>query len=224
MRFALPVFLNLPFGTITRCPLPLRRRSPNPLNLPMIIALATLLCGCAATVLDPPPSDPVVAQLSARNRTELQLEVSALPSSTRVGSQFLLVLLPMKGVYLGDGGAGQVELTLRRALALAGYRVTTSLPDATAAPAARVTPKLRVTVLGLSLSAYDLLLTRRVSATLSLKGELLDAQGQPIRSTQITASEAEFARYGFAPQLERQLRSASETAIQLLLARLGLVM
>ena len=174
------------------------------------LALACILSalpGCVRTVISSKPLPAQILRLSRLNEKALHLRVVEGPSTKQTaGHQFLAFIIPFGTVTVATA-AEQIWNAAALQLTLAGTRL---------APAEeRGVPVLQITVDRIALNAFDLLVTRRVAAdvTLSATWRGNEAHAQ--------ASAAEFKRMGFAPQLQAVLERASALAVQNVLEKVG---
>lgn len=176
----------------------------------MISGLAT---GCTSTGITVPPPDAATARLAALAPHGIRLAVVGSNAPLPVGHQYLFVAIPFGAISLIDP-----QIALRRALstelAIGGIQ---ALPEGTDA----AVPVVTVTPLDLQVSAFDLLFTRRVSATVRLGVTVaLPAQPGSAVTLEVGGKSGSFERFGFTPQLSNALREALQEAGQELVTTL----
>lgn len=171
--------------------------------------------GCVSTVVRPPPTLQGVKRLAESGYRPLALSVAAEGVSGTAGHQFLLFVLPFGKISVPEAeqwvyDAAYLELAKR------GYR---PLPKTSAT---RSLPELRLGLEALDLSAYDLLIMRRLHCRVRLAATLYGVDGAPLRHYSTESSESSFKRYGFEPQLKEILGRALDGALRTALSEIRL--
>lgn len=188
-------------------------KPPKSLAAVMLCFLSTLLAGCLGTQVRPQPVTPGISRLSAVNERPLRLAIQTDPAvSQTIGHQFLLLVIPFGAIELQDPGE-----TVRRAaidrLAIAGR---TAIPFDDRLPGR--SPVLKLELADASLSAFDLLFFRRVTATIRMRAELRSPDGSLLRTWTSNRSYGEARKFGFERDLsaifEKTLRDALDEIIK----------
>lgn len=174
------------------------------LRTSLTLALFCML-GCTHTPIRRTSIAPAVFELAARNAHPLQVIVTHSLSETQ-GHQYLLVMFPLGRVTVEDP-SGEVFSTLYPMLASRGVKPVRP-GDCTACPL------LSLNLSDLSLSAFDLLVTRRVRARVRLEAALHSASGALLWVTSVGGSSSTLRHYGFAPQLRSALDKALSEALE----------
>lgn len=171
------------------------------------------LMGCVTTELASGKTAPEVTRLASLSARKLEVAVEEVEDPHPLGSQFMLLVIPFGRIVLPDPER-RVATAIERSLAIRGTRAL--LVDAPGPGS------LAVSIEALEISAYDLLVTRRLSGRVRLSGTLIGRDGHPRRHYTSEASESSFRRYGFEPQLEEVLSGALHQAVEELLRELRL--
>lgn len=177
------------------------------LGLPILL----ILSGCLRTDLPTQPTPIKVFELAAVNPRPLRLEVTPFPDDS-LGHQFLLLMVPFGSIYIPDT-AGTVERNLYTNLALQGYKPIINKGTELG---------LKVTVENIQVTAYDLLVIRRIVSRVKLRGEILNHQGQILRSSTINEEFIYFKTFAFGTQLEHAYSKALDAASKALIKDLRL--
>ncbi len=80
--------------------------------------------------------------------------------------------------------------------------------------------RLKISVQDLTVSAYDFLVTRKVSADVTMQARLLSPDGTAQWGQQYRGKSSQLRRYGFEPQLQEALNAALSQALLPLVERL----
>jgi hypothetical protein len=172
------------------------------------LLMASGLCACVSTELPPKPMAPQFMRLNSLSSGGIRLNVVSKLSSPSAGHQYLLVIIPFGSVSV-PSPEQRVWNASALKLALAGVRIVPAGDERAQA--------LTITIEELRVNAFDLLVTRHVSARVRISalwhGTNLSAEG----------SQAEFRRVGFGPQLEDELDRAVSIAVDSVLEQTGLV-
>ena len=170
------------------------------------------LTGCVQTAMSVrmPPSE--LARLLEVNNYPLTVALQGAIDDT-IGNQFVLIGLPL-GAISGAEAAEIFQHELTTQLALAGFSPRLAAIDSS------IDPHLSITFEQVTLHAYDLLLTRRISCTLLVRGALTMPEQRttgPLRAAAVQWESSEHERFAFGEQLGKAFRRcASATARQLL--------
>lgn len=157
--------------------------------------------GCASTKLSIPPPEAAIERLAALAPRGVRLAVAAPSAPVELGHQYLLVVIPFGSIALIDP-----HTSLRRALstelAIGGVR---TVPEGLGSPA----PLVTVTPIELSVTAYDLLLVRRVTAAAHFAVTVtFPDRTEPELRFEASGESGSFERFGFAPELSQALGEA----------------
>lgn len=183
-----------------------------------LLALCTLtlaslaVTGCVSTRIGLPKPNPHLAKLLKVNRHPLELQVAAPHglSEATIGTQYLFFFIPMGRVSITDP-ANYLSRFVVTELANRDWHLRKG-----------AAPKLMVEVRDIRASAYDALVTRIVSASVTLEGTFYAPDGALLRRFKVTREARSPERYGFEPQLNVQLAKASRDAAIALLDGLDL--
>ncbi len=171
------------------------------------ILISNLLSGCISTGLTVPPPEAATLRLAALAPHQIRLVVTGSSTPLSVGHQYLFVAIPFGAISLIDPQTA-LRSALSTELAIGGIQVLPEGSDA-AVPLVTVTPTdIRVT-------AFDLIFTRRVSATVRL-GVSVTPPDRPESAVtlEVGGESGSFERFGFTPQLAYALREALQEAGQ----------
>lgn len=157
--------------------------------------------GCASTKLSIPPPEAAIERLAGLAPRGVRLAVAAPITPVQLGHQYLLVVIPFGSIALIDP-----QTSLRRALstelAIGGVR---TVPEGSSSPA----PLVTVTPIELSVTAYDLLLVRRVTAAAHFAVSVaFPDRTEPELHFEASGESSSFERFGFAPELSQALGEA----------------
>lgn len=167
------------------------------------------LQGCFTTHLhsfEPPQQLEQLAESAARH---LPIQITNDFVDESRGFQFLLGLFPVARVF----PESLSHMVLAKMVAHAGFNnlglieTAPTEADSNAGPG----PRVHVTVGSVSINGYDLLLTRRPSASVTLQASLYLHTGL-VRACHGSGSFAEFTRYAFERDLENALEQAVDAA------------
>lgn len=185
------------------------------LSLPLCfsILISNLTTGCASTGITVPPPEAATLRLAALAPHGIRLEVTGSNTPLSVGHQYLFVAIPFGAISLIAP-----QTALRRALstelAIGGIQ---ALPEGSDA----AVPVVTVTPLDLQVTAFDLLFTRRVSATVRLGVTVaLPTHPESVVTLEVRGESGSFERFGFTPQLSHALGEALQEAGQELVTTL----
>ena len=157
-----------------------------------------------------------VFELAASNPAPIFVEVEMSGSKSPevlpegpvlVGHQYLFIVFPFGNVRLGSP-ADSVMASTYQQLTVRGLKPITSKSHVFGP-----LPTLRIKVASLSLSAFDLLVTRRVTSSIEGTAILLSPSGQVVWQRDFEGHSAEYRRYGFQAELEKSLLESLESAL-----------
>jgi hypothetical protein len=180
----------------------------------MVTFVACAVSGCFSTHLSESSPPPDLDALVESAQVHLPLYVQNPLEGSSHGYQFLLIVLPITRVF-PDQLTSLVTTKMTTHAGFGGYGLLSRLPPGTP------TPRLEVSIESVSVNGYDLIVTRRPSASITLRGRLFTAEGT-MRDCQSSGSFSEFARFAFAGDLEGALERATDTAAKELVGCLGL--
>ncbi len=143
-------------------------------------------------------------KLSALSRRPVHLLIDASTGTLHLGHQYLLIIIPFGRVALQDPTQFIFDRAFE-ALAIRGFRVDNNN--------AAFAPTVRLQLEDLSVTAYDLLFTRRLRASIKLSLTTASADDTPLLHCSAQSEESTFARFGFAPQLTQVLQRALDKAL-----------
>jgi hypothetical protein len=165
-------------------------------------------CGCMTTDLEGRDLTPEVLRLAQHNPRPLSLHI-ACPVDDIVGHQYLFVVFPFGRISVPAAAQILADTTYTKA-ALLGYS-----PSFVAAEGRQ----LAVQCDEISVSAYDFLVTRRVSIVVKLSARSRDRRGN-WHAAEVSEHSAEFRRFAFGPILEHKLAETFDIAVDKLLHKL----
>lgn len=138
------------------------------------------------------------------------VSIDTPPEPLSVGSQFLLILLPFGSIEVSQPRE-LLSQFLRERSALVGIKVLEMPPNT-------ISGQTSIALKTVSLSAYDLLLTRHLVAKVEL-----EVKGQDVTPLILRGESSEFRQFGFEPQLKPLLveafREACDHVVQFLKVR-----
>jgi len=177
-----------------------------------LILLAFLLFAttrCVTTQVTPASLDPNLSRLERTAERSVTLRVSPVNDPLEVGHQYLFVVVPFGAIYLTDPSRA-IEAAVRLELALAGMSAEPVRERSTH-------PTVTVALTAASVTAYDLIVTRRIRAHVALTVVVQGAGDSPAVTFETEGASASFERFGFAPQLtaafSEALRNAAREAV-----------
>ena len=142
--------------------------------------------------IDPPSAQLQRLEATSPMTARIALAIDDQPRS--LGNQYLLIALPLGSVQIEHPRQLFTQF-IRERFALAGIEAEIVNQEATA--------DLTVSLHDISLSAYDLVLTRRLVATVEL---MVASPG--VEGLVLSESATEFRQFGFEPQLKPLLVEA----------------
>lgn len=148
-------------------------------------------------------------RILADKHLPLSLKLTS-PRDAAVGYQYILLALPVARVYAPSLLRDLID-GLTTAAASSGYSVDLLQPSQAASP------RLEVVASDITVSGYDLLVVRRPSASITLKGTLSSPAGVD-RVCEVVGSETRTSRFAFTPELEEVLRESVDKATRKLLS------
>ena len=175
------------------------------------------LSACLRTELSPKPVPSSVYSLAAANQNPLILKISSSELDESLGHQYLLVGLPYGQVQSKDLES-LVQKALYPKLALRGFTPVVDPPEQNAF--SKNAPVLEVDIKNAQASAFDLLVTRRLSCSLELQAEL-NRSSIP-RQAQAQGDFEHFGAFGFEQELSLCFSRAMESALDNMLGELRL--
>lgn len=169
------------------------------------ILLAGLALGCTSTGISVPPVTPAIERLAALASHGVRLSVAAPTAPLALGHQYLFVAIPFGSISLMEP-----QTTLFRALstelAIAGIRALPAEGDSAA-------PMVTVAPIDLRLTAFDLIFTRRVGASVRLQVTVSSPDPtEPALHFEASGESGSFERFGFTPELSNALSEALSQA------------
>lgn len=182
------------------------------------IPFALWFCGCMQTTLQSSPPPAAVYSLAAGNPDPISISVSAAHAQDSVGHQFMLLVLPFGTISLADP-AEDLFNSLAQSLTLSGFRPIRKLAGDRPASSQ---PLLHARLVSASVSAFDLLVTRRVKAEVEVCAELSKPLAQPSRQACYRGSSTTWKRFGFQPELQSVFDKALLESVHGLLVALSL--
>ena len=174
------------------------------------ILLLTLICltsACTTVYLAPRGINPDTKKLAALNRQKINVRVTLAKEFKTLGHQYLFLLIPY-GQIQHHSVKQLISDAIYRELSISGFspqivfeespkKVSSLLPQK---------PLLEINVKDLSLTAYDLLVTRKVTGRIDLTSKLILAKGETdYPEIRIQENYSEFKSLPFKIQLERIL-------------------
>ncbi len=180
------------------------------------LSLAIFLCSCTTSNLYPSGVKPEVIALANSNNREIILKVTNSFNLDSLGHQYLGILFPMGNIRheLLEQSLLQklyTELTLR------GYRPRIDLERK---PNNLKIDQIKVDLSNIQLTAYDLLMTRKVVSKVKLRGEFDSLRVNiPITYT-MSSAYSEYKTMPFQAQLQRILDKSIDASIRDLLNQL----
>lgn len=181
----------------------------------LLLGLMTLvLSGCFTTHLTDSAAVPELDSLVESAQVHIPLYVSNPLEGSSHGYQFLLFVLPITRVF-PDELQQLVTTKVTTHAGFAGYGLLSRLPAGTPLP------RLEVSIEAASVNGYDLLVTRRPSASVTLRGRLF-TRDATTRDCETSGSHSEFSRFAFARDLQAALERAVDAASKELVLCLGL--
>jgi len=187
----------------------------------LLVLLIFLLPACSQTSIGLGISTPALFRLASQGTKPVYLEVTgadSIPAKNLVaGHQYLLVFVPFGRIVVPAPLEDLYVMALSK-LSERGYR-THRLP-ASAGP--EMQPRLRLELLELDASGYDILFARRVSCALSLRASFLRKADASTLTITGEGHFSQFRRFAFKPELEHACNTALEIALQKVLDYLRL--
>ena len=176
-----------------------------------ILSLLTAsLCSCLRTELEVPYQDSAFNKLKNAPGTPIEVEVSSIETIDNSGNQYLLFAIPFGSVTVSNPSL-RVQQSLERNLATRGY----SFNQHTQTPrrSRRSKPSIKVSVQELSVTGYDLFLTRNVVARIKLEASLYDSEsGRLISQTHTQVKENIYRSQAFKNELNEVIDLAVNKA------------
>jgi hypothetical protein len=179
-----------------------------------LLACTLYLIGCFRVELGAFHSPPQLRDLVEASSNPLPLSVTYPLSDSSHGYQFLLGVIPVTRVFPDDLN----NLVIAKLAMYAGF---SRYGVEVVSPSEKIIPRLEVVIQEVAVNGYDLVVTRRPSASITLSGTLRQVDGH-VRECRATGSFAEFSRFAFAEDLKLALEKAADKAAQDLLECLGL--
>ena len=168
--------------------------------------ITILLCnGCITSNISQNSLEPASIKLAHLQTKTLGLKVTKTIDNY-AGHQYLLFIIPFGKVKIKDPVNDIFNITFRE-LALRGFQV------------AEANNQLEIEINDLSLSAYDLFLTRNLSSELSISCKLY-RNGKLSKISLQKSTLSRFKSYGFEQQLKSLWQENTQNAIKACLAEL----
>lgn len=180
------------------------------------LLLSLLIVACSRTTVRSNPISDDVFRLAASNQTRLQVKIVVDSETTKLGSQYGFVVLPLGEVSTPDI-AELIHPIVYRELALRGIK---PIPVRAKTLPTRTIPALTISVHELDLVVYDWLFTRRIVGRVRLSGTVSPSLSQ--HRLEASDETSEFFRYGFEKELSFVLEKTLTNAIDSLCAQLDL--
>ena len=180
----------------------------------LVLGLCLSLAGCVSTRLGSQPIQPKIFELAALNKNPIELEVESAVDSS-LGHQFVLVALPFGQVEARDL-AVMTQRAAYHKLALAGFTpVIGKRPPIEAAamlsPQWINPPELAIKVQDASASAFDFIVTRRMSCSVDLAAEF--TRDGALQQAQGLGDFQHFGAFAFEQELSLCLAQALDSAL-----------
>jgi hypothetical protein len=172
------------------------------------------LSACFRAELGRFETPPEIDNLADSASRHLALSVTNPRADSSHGYQFLLFIIPVTRVF-PDGLAELVATKLTMYAGFSGNGLHQDLK------ADHPTSRLTAHVDSVSVNGYDLLVTRRPSASITLRAALYTRDGS-IRECKARGSFSEFSKFAFEEELRHALDRATDAAARELLECLGL--
>ena len=182
-------------------------------RITLLLSLS-LLTGCFSTHLLQEHNTAELQRLVTSTERSLALVVKEQHKDSSRGHQFLLGILPVARVFT-DNIAETVVAKLQYHAGKEGLGLVARSAPSSAAP------RLDVTIVNAAVNGYDLIIFRRPSAHVTLRGTLYTAGGGEYTCEE-RGSDSTLSRFAFSSDLNQVLESAVGTATERLLHCLGL--
>lgn len=184
----------------------------------IILIAICLLSACTTSNLYPTGVKPEVIALANSNTREIIIKVTNSFNLESLGHQYLAILFPM-----GEIRHESLEQTLMQKLytelAQRGYRPRI---DVVRDYRNMETDELTVDLANIQLTAYDLLMTRKVVSKVKLRGEYDSLRVNIPLTYTISSAYSEYKTMPFQAQLQRILEKSIESSVRDLLNQLRL--
>jgi hypothetical protein len=180
---------------------------------PLLLCVLTL-SACFRAELGRFETPPEIQSLADSASRHLALSVTNPLADSSHGYQFLLFIIPVTRVF-PDGLA---ELVASKLTMYAGFGGNGLHQNQEADP---LSPRITAHVESVSVNGYDLLVTRRPSASITLRATLHTRDGL-IRECKAHGSFSQFSKFAFEEELRHALDRATDAAARELLECLGL--
>jgi hypothetical protein len=195
--YDMPTHMQLPYIT---------PRASLARRLVSLVVFGTLLQGCFSARLSSftPPSH--LSELAESAAIQIPMFVTNNTEEQSHGFQFLLGFLPVTRIFPDSLS----EMVAAKMVTHAGFR---NFGLVARAPETLAAPRVETFVEDVQINGYDLLVTRRPSASVSLRAVLHTREGL-LRECHGNGSYAEFSRFAFERDLEHALEEAVDLAAQ----------
>lgn len=179
------------------------------------LTVPVLLLGCFSTHLIDEQQKDELQRLVRSAHHSLPLVVTHPDGDSSHGYQFMLGILPLTRIFTDT-----ISETVVGKLQLHAGRAAVGLPSYS--PSISELPRLEVVISSVSINGYDLVIFRRPSAHITLRGALLTHNGTR-RSCEVSGEDSRTTRFAFSSELNQVLATAADSAAEKLLTCLGLI-
>ncbi|HMO02327.1 MAG TPA: hypothetical protein PKD37_06265 [Oligoflexia bacterium] len=124
---------------------------------------------------------------------------------SKIGNQFLLIALPFGAIQINDL-ENEIKTALATELLEKGFSIAEN--DEQLLDAIEITP-LKITV-----SAYDLLLARKLECQTAFEMRLLKTNGEEVNKTKSSVKLSQFRIYGFSKELSQIFSQCLTTSLR----------
>lgn len=186
-------------------------------QLLLVFIIGAALNACHQECINPLPPEaalPRLEQLAPRLATLSLCPQAQAMQSARLGNQYLFFVLPFGQIYLDkEAGRDWISERARKSLALAGYRTlspSSSPSSLSMASSRQVHAEIILCPEYLQVSAFDLLLLRRIVADIKIH-VYIKRPGSPLAFEEVLHGRAvHFRKFGFGPDLQKVFEEAGE--------------
>lgn len=181
-------------------------------NRYVFLALSIAASGCVTTTIDVRPLHPKVQEVLEYNELRPIALVVRNEADRTLGHQYLFLALPLGTVTHSDVSVA-LQNALVTELSLSGFRPLPPGP-------ARLT--LEVALRQMQLSAYDLLVVRRLYSEVILSAVVRDANGAVLRSASAVSKDSQYRPFGFKKELSSLFDKVLREGVSNLIREAGL--
>lgn len=172
-------------------------------------SILIFVLACQATIIEPSPLSSQSLELAQSSQRKISIHIQSEVSSI-IGYQYALIILPLGQISFKDAKAS-FYASLVEELAIRNIAIATNQSQS-----------LILKIKKISISAYDLIIVRRISCTIELESVLLNQDKQALGTWRTIHNYSDFYKLAFESEINQVFNTTIQETINQTLDGLGL--